>query len=166
MRITVYGRPAPQGSKNYVGRTKLGKGIIRESSENVMPWRADVMTAARAVLEQLGMPAPMEGPVIARMVFTIPKPKSAPRKIRTWPTSQQMGDLSKLVRATEDALQAAGVLADDKFIVEYARLAKVFPGEDLEALDRPGCQIALSYHPGFAIIMGMGSPPLAIESGT
>lgn len=163
MRITVYGLPAPQGSKRYVGRTKMGRGILVENSDAVTPWRADVMTAARAVLEAHGWPAPMEGPMVARMVFTVPKPKSAPKMRRTWPVSRP-GDLSKLVRATEDALQAAGVIKDDGMIVEYTRLLKVYPGEDLEAMDRPGCQIALSYAPGFAIVVPGGTPPLAIES--
>lgn len=163
MRITVYGFPAPQGSKRYVGRTKMGRGILVENSDAVTPWRADVMTACRGVLEEWGWPAPMDGPIQARMVFTVPKPKSAPKTRRTWPVSRP-GDLSKLVRATEDALQAAGVIKDDGMIVEYFRIAKVYPGEDLEAMDRPGCQIALNYHPGYAVVMEAGRPPLAIEA--
>lgn len=153
MRFIAYGKPAPQGSKDYMGQTKTGRGILREASDKVHPWRADVMTAARQVLEQYGWPPPMEGPLIARMVFTMPKPASAPKRRRTWPTGQGVGDLSKLARATEDALEAVGLIANDKFIVEYTRLAKVYPGEDLESLDRPGAQIAISYHPGFTIEM-------------
>jgi hypothetical protein len=54
-----------------------------------------------------------------------------------------MPDLSKLARATEDALVDAGLLRDDARIVEYLRLAKVFPNEDPEALDAPGVRIAI-----------------------
>ena len=52
-------------------------------------------------------------------------------------------DLSKLARGVEDALVAAGVMKDDALIVEYTRLAKVYVGEDEEALDRPGVLILL-----------------------
>lgn len=153
MKITVYGIPAPQGSKRFMGTTKLGRGIMVESSDKVTPWRADVMTACRVAIrhvkaiQQQTMPPtwnPMEGPLIVRMVFTVPKPKSAPKRKRSWPVTRGSGDLSKLVRATEDALQAAGIISDDSCIVEYSRVAKVYPGEDNEALDIPGCYIEVT----------------------
>ena len=75
------------------------------------------------------------------MVFTLPKPSSAPKRRRTWPMRKP--DLSKLARSTEDALVDAGLLADDARIVEYQRLAKVYPGEDVEALDAPGVLIVI-----------------------
>ena len=52
-------------------------------------------------------------------------------------------DLSKLARSTEDALSDAGLIADDARIVEYERLAKVFPGEDPDALEAPGVLIVV-----------------------
>jgi crossover junction endodeoxyribonuclease RusA len=81
------------------------------------------------------------GPVIVDMIFTMKKPKSAPKTKRTWPKSAP--DLSKLARSTEDALTIAGVYEDDARIVEYGRLAKVFPGEDPDALESPGCLIRI-----------------------
>lgn len=138
MRIVVYGSPAPQGSKRYVGTNKQGRGIMVESSKKVAPWRREVSDAARAARNGA---ATLDGPLVARMVFTLPKPASAPKKRRTW--ADKKPDLSKLVRSTEDALTAAGVIADDARIVEYSRVAKVFPGEDPEALEATGCIIVI-----------------------
>lgn len=139
MQIIVYGSPAPQGSKKFVGLAKsTGRGILVESSKKVKPWRQDVKAAGLAAR---GGAAPLDGPLIVRMVFTVPKPKSAPKRRRTW--ADRKPDLSKLARSTEDALTDAGVLADDARIVEYERLAKVFPGEDPEALEAPGVIIEI-----------------------
>ena len=134
--ITAYGIPGPQGSKRFVGKSKKGKAIMVESSAKVKPWRESVHYAALAARQ--GAP-PMDGPLRASMVFTMPKPASAPKSRRTYP--DRMPDLSKLVRSTEDALTTAGLWADDARVVEYARVAKVFPGEDPEALDVPGVVI-------------------------
>lgn len=137
--IRVYGRPAPQGSKRH-----LGNGVMVESSRHVKPWREDVRHAA---LEAIAAHSPgrgwtpMDGPLIVRMVFTVAKPKSAPKTRRTWPCT--MPDISKLCRATEDAITSAGIWRDDARVTEYERLAKVYPGEDPDALDRPGALIVV-----------------------
>lgn len=138
LRMVVYGSPAPQGSKKFVGTAKSGRGIMVESSKKVRPWRQDVKAAAQLVLEHAQA---IEGPVRVRMVFTVRKPASAPKRRRTY--ADRMPDLSKLARSTEDALSDAGVWEDDARIIEYTRLAKVFPGEDPEALDRPGVRIVI-----------------------
>ena len=52
-------------------------------------------------------------------------------------------DLSKLARSTEDALTTAGLWRDDARVVEYTRLAKVYPGEDPESLSSPGVRIVV-----------------------
>jgi len=148
LAIVVYGRPAPQGSKRHVG-----KGAMVESSAHLKPWREAVRSEAVGELERwrtafVGPPTllgierttPLGGwPVAARMVFTMAAPKAA----RPGDRPAVMPDLSKLVRATEDALVDAGVLADDKLIVEYDRVAKVYPRWDPESLDRPGAVIRL-----------------------
>jgi len=128
--LTVYGRPAPQGSKRHVGN-----GRMIEMSRHVGNWRDDVRAAALA--EQ--PTAPLDGPLVVRMVFTIARPAAAKKRL----APHTMPDLSKLARATEDALTSAGIWADDARVVEYARLAKVYPDSDPEALDRPGCRITV-----------------------
>lgn len=135
VRIVVYGNPAPQGSKKFVGMAG-GRGLMVESSKKVKPWRQDVVAAALQVRQGA---IPLDGPLIVRMVFTMPKPASAPKRRRTWPNRKP--DVSKLARSTEDALTTAGIWADDARVVEYERLAKVFPGEDPESLESTGVVI-------------------------
>lgn len=135
--VRVYGSPAPQGSKRFVGVIG-GRGHMVESSKRVKPWRDDVKAAAEKVRKGA---APLDGPLRVRMVFTLPKPVSAPKIRRSWPMRKP--DLSKLVRSTEDALVDSGMIRDDARIVEYARVAKVFPNEDKEALESPGAVITI-----------------------
>lgn len=136
--ITVYGDPAPQGSKKFVGMSG-GHGMLVESSKRVKPWRQDVVAAAR---EAIAGATPLDGALVVRMVFTLPKPASAPKKRQTWPNKKP--DISKLARSTEDALVTAGVIRDDARIVGYERLFKVYPNEDAEALTSPGVRIEIS----------------------
>jgi Holliday junction resolvase RusA-like endonuclease len=142
LRIVVYGTPGPQGSKKFVGMITGKDGRehanMQESSKKVRPWRRKVMVAAKmAILDS----PPLDCPLTVRMIFTMPKPKSAPKRRRTWP--MRYPDVSKLARSTEDALTEAGVWADDARVVGYDRLAKVFPGEDIEALEGPGAVIEI-----------------------
>lgn len=141
-RITfeTYGQPAPQGSKRHVGG-----GRMIESSKAVAPWREAVKWAARHALAEAGHPPALDGPLLARVVFTVPKPKSAPKTRRTWPDRKP--DLSKLLRSTEDAMTDAGLIADDARLVEFTRLAKVFPGEDPESLASPGVRVTVEPMP-------------------
>lgn len=149
MTITVYGMPAPQGSKRYVGTSKAGRGILIESSAKVRPWRQDVKAAAIELVQRRGVGAVapvnefgrMDGPINVRMVFTLPKPKSAPKRARSWPDRKP--DLSKLVRSTEDALTDAGVWEDDARIVRLVA-TKCYPGEGTDSLHIPGCVIHIS----------------------
>lgn len=135
--LRVYGSPAPQGSKRFVGM-KGGRGVMIESSKKVRPWRQDVKAAAEAVRNGA---APLDGNLVLRMVFTVPKPKSAPKTRRIYPNVKP--DVSKLARSTEDALVDAGLIADDARIVGYDRLWKVYPKEDMEALEAPGVSIQI-----------------------
>ena len=75
------------------------------------------------------------------MVFTLPKPKSAPKRRQTFPATKP--DLSKLARSTEDAISDSGLWPDDARVVEYISLAKRYPGEGVDALDRPGCVVKI-----------------------
>ena len=130
--IAVYGLPAPQGSKRHVG-----KGVMVESSKHVKPWREAVKSAA------IEARAPMywvvlDEPVVVQMVFTMPKPASAPKRRRTWPA--RMPDLSKLVRSTEDALTDAGIWRDDARVVTCVA-TKVYPNEHPYSLASPGAVI-------------------------
>lgn len=155
MRIVVYGIPAPQGSKKFQRTLANGRGVMKEASAKVEPWRQDVRSAAEAVLTEAGRPQPFQGAVVVRMVFTFARPPSVKRSKRPWPSVSP--DLSKLARSTEDALTSAGVWRDDCVVVEYTRLAKVYVGEDPEALDRPGVLILIGELVD-SVPVGGGSP--------
>jgi Holliday junction resolvase RusA-like endonuclease len=157
IEFIVYGSPAPQGSKKFVGTTKTGRGIMVESSKKVRPWRQDVKAAAEAVRPAGGA---IDGPLRVSMVFTLPKPASAPKRRRTWPDKKP--DVSKLARSTEDAISDAGLWADDARVVEYSRLAKVFPGEDPDALNAPGVRIRIELLEPVAV-QGSVLPPTPRE---
>lgn len=146
LTVVAYGTPGPQGSKSFKGM-RGGNAILAESSKKVKPWRRAVADAATeacrgfAAFMSLDEWVPLDGPLHVSMVFTLRKPLSAPKRTVTWPT--RYPDLSKLCRSTEDALTAAGVWADDARVVEYRRLAKVFPGEATGSLSEPGVVVQI-----------------------
>lgn len=151
LTIVVFGQPAPQGSKKAFVNPKTKRAVMVESSgKRLRPWRADVKDAAEKIAA--GQP-PLTVPLTVRMVFTFARPaghfgtgrNAGLRKpsAATRPANTGTGDLSKLARATEDAITSAGLWKDDALVVEYERLAKVWVGEDPEALDRPGCRIVI-----------------------
>jgi Holliday junction resolvase RusA-like endonuclease len=158
VRLVVHGHPAPQGSKDAYRNQHTGRIQQVESSAKVKPWRADVKAAAEDAVccpcpDNCGtlMPGyPLDGPLYARMVFTFVRPASHWRTgrnahlLRASAPARPKGrpDASKLLRSTEDAL--TGLLwTDDSRVVDYERVAKVWAGEDPEALDVPGALIVV-----------------------
>jgi crossover junction endodeoxyribonuclease RusA len=127
LEVTVLGAPVPQGSKSFKG-IHGGRPVLAESSRGLPAWRQTVSFWA----SQHRQP-PLEGPVRVEMVFTLSRPKSAPKRRRL---PDRMPDLSKLARAVEDSLTDAGVWHDDAQVVEE-HLWKRYVGDPL-ALDRPG----------------------------
>jgi crossover junction endodeoxyribonuclease RusA len=140
--LTVYGTPAPQGSKN-----RNAAGALYESSAKVKPWRQDVKTAALDALHHDDAWTALNCPVRLDMQFTVRRPKhhfgtgrnagrlkpSAPQ----FPTSTP--DLDKLVRCTQDALKDAGVVSDDSVVAQLS-VAKVYVLTG-DALRTPGAVI-------------------------
>jgi Holliday junction resolvase RusA-like endonuclease len=168
LSIVVYGIPAAQGSKAAFRNQHTGRIQMREQSKMVEPWRADVRDATLSMLRDTGRgePAPLDGPLGARIIFTLAKPGSAPKTRRSYPDRRP--DLDKLLRSTLDALQAAGAIADDARIVEFTALAKVYPGEHPEALPRPGARIQLwpvdRYHTADAAVPPPRPTPADIQA--
>lgn len=158
----VYGIPAPQGSKNGRAiarkgadgkKVYTGKVAMQESSKKVKPWRQAVAAIAREH-------APRHlliGPIVADMVFTLPRPARFPKN-KPWDTRWLHGrptttpDLSKLARSTEDAL--TGILwHDDSHVVAYRRLEKVYVGStDPDALTSPGAVVRVWARPQLAAV--------------
>lgn len=132
--VFVPGRPAPQGSKRYLGRAG-GKGITVESSKAVAPWRADIRD--RLLAEHAG-DGPIDGALAVCLVFVMPRPASTPK--RSTPAAVKRPDLDKLARAVLDAIGSAGVWRDDSQVV-HLRASKRLAEPD----EAPGCHIVI--HP-------------------
>lgn len=153
LTIVVHGRPAPQGSKKYIGhRPNAASGrvsaVLVEQSKRVKPWRALVTAATREAIQAghigrvpIHFP-PLDGPLEADIVFTVLKPASAPKRRRTWPITRHSGDVDKLIRSTFDGIADAAAVADDSRIIRVTA-TKTFPGEHPDALDQPGAIIRL-----------------------
>lgn len=136
--ITVYGTPAPQGSKRaFAVRGKGGAptgrvAVIESSHDRVKSWRQAVLDAA---LDEAW--PQLAGPLQASAVFYIKRPQSHYRtgrnagQLRDSAPAHPAGkpDLSKLIRSTEDALTDSAVWADDAQVVSYAVLAKRWADE-------------------------------------
>lgn len=142
--LTVYGLPAPQGSKRHVGN-----GVMIESSKKVKPWRQDVKQAALDAIAGHPDWTPLDGPLVASMTFTFARPKSHYRTGRnahllrdTAPARPAVTpDLSKILRSTEDALTGV-IWADDARVVGYIHLGKFYAGTDAaDVLTMPGAVI-------------------------
>jgi Holliday junction resolvase RusA-like endonuclease len=83
---------------------------------------------------QYDRPAPLDVPLSVGMVFLIERKKSVRR-----PYPSVKPDLSKLVRAVEDALTDAKVWRDDALVVRYHELDKVYAA----AGEEPGVLISI-----------------------
>jgi len=116
--FTVYGTPAPAGSKKGFYNKKAGRVIITDDSKRSRPWKAQISDAAIDAMHEREL---LDGPLLLELLFVVQRAKShfgargnvlpsAP----AWPTMKP--DLLKLARAVEDALSGL-VYRDDSQIV-------------------------------------------------
>ena len=135
--FTVFGRPAPQGSKTAYVRG--GRAVMVESSKYLPEWRSAVMLAAQLALNESMDVTPFSEPVKLEVSFFLERP--AKSKYADYPGGKP--DLDHLVRAVGDSLTQAGVLLDDSLIVEIdAR--KLWTGNSSRVLPVPGARVYLS----------------------
>lgn len=124
-KLTVYGDPAPQGSKRHVGN-----GRMVEASKKVGPWRRAV---AEAFLFQFGREfEPFNGALEVETIFFLPRPSTVKRPLPIVPP-----DLDKLERGLFDALTQAGVWQDDALVIKST--ATKFYAD----LRDPGCEVEI-----------------------
>lgn len=142
LHVIAYGIPAPQGSKSFRGKRRDGSAILTESSKALKPWRAHVQAAIETAIKASPDPSmfPLLGPIRLDIVFTVPKPKSAPKTRVTYPIVKP--DKDKLERAVLDAGSFAALYADDAQVVAGSTY-KVYPAETPRSLTRPGVTIAV-----------------------
>lgn len=131
--ITVYGNPAPQGSKTYKGTTTTGRAILVESSKRLKPWRTLVNAAAR---QQMRNQPPNAGPIAITIEFVLPRPKNLP-KTKPTPPATKRPDLDKLDRGILDSL--SGVCFHDDSQVTKIESTK----RTAEHGEQPGATITI-----------------------
>ena len=84
---------------------------MTSSAKGLSAWRNLVSDVAR----DHAPTEPWSGPIAVSLTFLVPKPKSAPKRRRTWPDRRP--DLDKLIRAVLDALSKR-LFLDDSQVVE------------------------------------------------
>lgn len=130
LQVFVAGKPAPQGSKRYLG-VKGGKGITVESSKAVAPWRADVRDSVASHMDGFAR----DGEAVSvELNFVMPRPASAPK--RSTPAAVKRPDVDKLARAVLDALSSAGVWKDDSQVTRLVATKRI-----AQIGERSGCHI-------------------------
>lgn len=120
--LEIVGDAAPAGSKT-AGKGKGGFAFVRDACKRTGPWKEHV---ARTAAEQYSGPL-LDMPLKVTMTFSRIRPTSHYRTGKNrdvirdsapvWPTAKP--DITKLVRAVEDALKGV-VYVDDRQIVENA----------------------------------------------
>jgi len=114
----VYGIPQPQGSHKAVMAGGFAR-VVPTGGGAFAAWRNAVTEAAYRAATALD--APLGGPLRLTVIFRYPMPPSGIRKAHRaagWRWKTTTPDCDKLVRAVGDALSAAGLVADDKLIVD------------------------------------------------
>lgn len=113
IRFLVSIAPKPKNSRRALpvrGRDGVTRARVVESRETKAWTEAFICAAARH------RPArPLEGPVHCRLTFVLARPKRASIPGRAWAPVRP--DVENLVKATHDALTAAGFWRDDGQVV-------------------------------------------------
>lgn len=139
LTFTVYGTPAPAGSKRFVpaGGRRGGRPLVIDDSKRSAPWKQDVAATAAAAMD--GRPL-LDCPIMLELRFYRRRPRShyGAQGLRTsapaWPTTKP--DVLKLARGVEDALTGQVWRDDAQVVVESLEKYYGEP-ERVEVLVRP-----------------------------
>jgi Holliday junction resolvase RusA-like endonuclease len=126
----VPGWPKTKGSLTF-----RGNGYVEENVAGSKEWRKMVAYAARQYYWVAVNAPPHLGPVAVRCVFWLPRPRrlTTEQLAEKGATYARAGDIDKLARNVLDALQDAGVYADDNQVVRLV-CDKILCGPD----EKPG----------------------------
>lgn len=127
--FTVYGDPAPAGSKTRATSPDGSRTWVRDSSKRSYPWKAAVSAAAGEAMNGDGL---LDGPLFLSLTFFRTRPSShfgtgrnagvLKPSAPAHPTKKP--DVLKLARAVEDAMTGIVYRDDAQIVVE--RLEKRF----------------------------------------
>lgn len=127
--FTVYGVAQPAGSKRAFQNRHTHRIVVVDDAKKSRPWKTDVAQAAGVAM--VGRGELLDGPLLLELTFWMPRPKghfgtgrnagsvkgSAPRFPIVKP------DVTKLVRAVEDALTAVVWRDDAQVVTQTAQKA-------------------------------------------
>lgn len=120
--FTVFGVAQPMGSKRAFIPKGWARPVVTDSNRSLKSWQQLVMDATAQAI--LALPPTerrlLQDGVRLTVVFYLPRPKSAPKRITAHTTAP---DLDKLVRALGDALTGV-VYRDDAQIVDLVALKR------------------------------------------
>lgn len=151
--LTVFGTPAPQGSKDAMpiyrngadGQKEFtGQVVLLESAKSgVDAWRAEIVKEARETLKADRDGTPFLGAIAVGFQFTVHRGKTVKR---AFPSVRP--DLDKLARSTCDGLTDSGLIGDDALVVAFSRLEMAYAGgiwlDGSVALAEPGALITIT----------------------
>lgn len=115
--FTILGPPIGEGRPRAV---RMGASVRLHSAPKSANWRA--VAAQQMASERVG--EVITGPVRVRLIAIMPRPKSLPKKQgceRLWRATKP--DIDNIAKAVFDALVTAGIIGDDRQIVD-ARMSR------------------------------------------
>jgi Holliday junction resolvase RusA-like endonuclease len=128
IEFTVLGKPQPGGSKKWLPRKGRigGRPLVVDDNPKTKPWQALVSAAAYDALD--GQP-PLEGPLLLEIDFYLTRPAghygSGRNRQTIKPSSPRFPavrpDVTKLIRAVEDALTGLAWRDDAQVVTQTAR---------------------------------------------
>lgn len=136
LTVSVVGKPIGQGRLSAVGRGR----VVHSNAKLLKPWRNRIADHTRDAMAAAGITEALTGPLELAATFTVPRPKSAPR--RRWAPDVRP-DLSHYLRALEDAITMSGLIVDDAQFVQQ-RQTKAYPAGGAT----PGVVFTVSTLPG------------------
>ena len=147
----VPGKARPKGS--LAGRCLRNRAhtvVMREQVDNKR-WRAAIAREARAEWKDA---APVEEPVGVLIAVFFERERTAagallPSHSTEYPCAPEFGDEDKHSRMVKDALQDAGALKDDRYVVE-CHVSKLFVTESVRT---PGAHIRMTIMPSRPIVV-------------
>lgn len=113
IEFTVYGIPVPKGSTRAFAMMRNGKpfAVTTHANPKTKSWQEAVTVMAQGHAPKGG---PWKGPVHLTAIFTMPRPKTLPKKIAF---HTKKPDLDKLLRLIKDSLKGV-MYVDDAQVVE------------------------------------------------
>jgi Holliday junction resolvase RusA-like endonuclease len=121
IEFTVYGIPAPKGSKSAFpirrkATGKMGAVVVEGKTDRQKDWARRVEEVVQG-LASSGAEL-LDEPLALTVTFYLPKPASAPKRRATLPMRKP--DLDKLLRALIDPMTGVLVADDARFVEIFA----------------------------------------------